>query len=577
MRKVKKLLPYNQDFWTTLKKSAIILSLLAPSLTFADSMTLRIGSTRPIKTTHPYDEANTNDTGPVTYLLNRPLLAIDSTWKWTCVLCKSIPTVEAGTVEFPYSPKSKKKFMRTSWELRGDLAWGDGKPVTAGDVVFSWQLAKELVGALPQYYYLYSIDSIEVDKKNPLKFVINFIAPTATFYKMAGLFIIPRHLEEDLWKKDSVPANYLANSRYAAQPGNGGLYNGPYIFSGRDMQGNFLFTRSAYFRPSAKIEKVEVVIYKSKSELANAVFAQKINMVLDRSLPASEVLEIEKKSRTSSPDLAKQYEFLYKDNSTFEHIDFNMRNPILADRVFRKALLHATNRSEIVSELFKGAKNPALHSLNVADPFYAAASAEEKLAFAPKTAEKLLDELGWKVGEGGFRFKDEQKLTLSLDFIASDETRRRTAALLKTQWRALGIDLITREIAPADFASKTIAKAQFSDLVLFSWEMVPSSAPVGIYHSKEIPTFENNYDGQNISAWRNKSVDKFLDRLAGEFDEKKRLEDMQNILREFVDDAAAIPLYFDTSTSIIPVNLQNFQLTGHDAPATLWAEYWQIN
>ena len=101
--------------------------------------------------------------------------------------------------------------------------------------------------------------------------------------------------------------------------------------------------------------------------------------------------------------------------------------------------------------------------------------------------------------------------------------------------------------------------------------------PSNIFHSKEIPSFENGYSGQNISAWRNKLVDQYLDKLVQEFDKKKQRDYIQTILTEYAEDVPAIPLYFGTSASVFVKELSGYMLTGLDAPASLWAEKWTLS
>ena len=57
----------------------------------------------------------------------------------------------------------------------------------------------------------------------------------------------------------------------------------------------------------------------------------------------------------------RKFNIIYKSGLIYEHIDFNLDNPILKDKRIRKALIHAIDRKAISSQLFAG-RQPVAHS-----------------------------------------------------------------------------------------------------------------------------------------------------------------------------------------------------------------------
>jgi len=71
----------------------------------------------------------------------RQLTAWNKDWKLGCLLCTELPTIENGLAKIEDRPDGSKG-MAVTFKLQPDLKWGDGVPVTAKDVVFSWELGK---------------------------------------------------------------------------------------------------------------------------------------------------------------------------------------------------------------------------------------------------------------------------------------------------------------------------------------------------------------------------------------------------------------------------------------------------
>src|ERR1700722_11568955 len=71
----------------------------------------------------------------------RQLTGWDKDWKLGCILCTELPTIENGLAKIE-DRSDGTKGMAVTFKLPPDLKWADGVPVTAKDVVFSWELGK---------------------------------------------------------------------------------------------------------------------------------------------------------------------------------------------------------------------------------------------------------------------------------------------------------------------------------------------------------------------------------------------------------------------------------------------------
>src|SRR5919202_2635775 len=69
-------------------------------------------------------------------MTRRPLTAYDAAWKIVCILCVDLPTIENG-LAVPVDLPDGKRGIKITYQIRPDATWGDGRPVTTEDVLFS--------------------------------------------------------------------------------------------------------------------------------------------------------------------------------------------------------------------------------------------------------------------------------------------------------------------------------------------------------------------------------------------------------------------------------------------------------
>ena len=114
-------------------------------------------------------------------------------------------------------------------------------------------------------------------------------------------------------------------------------------------------------------------------------------------------------------------------------------------------------------------------------------------------------------------------------------------------------------------------------MAMYAWTSAPDSIPRSTLHSKEIPTAKNAYSGQNYPGFVNKEADSLIDAVSKEFDKAKRQKLMARLQEIYTEELPVLPLYLRASISVNPSNLKNFALTGHQYPATMYANEWDLS
>ena len=87
---------------------------------------------------HPYISSQTVQFFTIGFA-TRPITAFDVNAKPTCLLCTELPTLENGLAKIE-DLGGGKQGLAVTIKLKPELKWGDGVPVTANDLLFTWKI-----------------------------------------------------------------------------------------------------------------------------------------------------------------------------------------------------------------------------------------------------------------------------------------------------------------------------------------------------------------------------------------------------------------------------------------------------
>jgi hypothetical protein len=190
---------------------------------------------------------------------------------------------------------------------------------------------------------------------------------------------------------------------------------------------------------------------------------------------------------------------------------------------------------------------------------------------------KLLEEAGYKKGASGFLEKDGKKLSLNIMTTSQNKTRELVQVFLQDQWKKIGIELSINNEPARVFFGETVKKAAYPGMAMYAWVSSPDNPPRSTLHSKEIPTQENGWNGQNSGGWSNKRVDELLVNVFKEFDASKRKVMMDEVQKIYTDEVPVMPLYMRADVAVVPANLKGFKMPGHQFHSTLNVDSWSLD
>ncbi len=411
--------------------------------------------------------------------------------------------------------------------LKKDVKWHDGEPLTASDVYFTFSAVQN-----PAYRSPLRLNwqGVEAEQKDDYIIVFTLKNPYAGFLNNLTMGILPRHIWENVG-----PEKFVL-SEFNLKP----VGSGPYQFSDfqKDSSDSIvsyeLRSFPGYFEGKPFITKFNFNFYPDYYALAEAYNKKEIDGV--ESVPADKLGDIKSKKGTEI------YEF---NSPRYFAVFFNQNKSVpLASQKVREALAYGTDRSPIINEVLSG-KGAAVFS-----PFLLSmAEYEDDISRYDTDAEKaksLLDEEGWKLGEGQeIREKNGAKLEIEITTLDSPELAQ-TAEILAEQWKKIGVDAKINVLSVADLQQNYVKPREYSAL-LFGQELNFLPDPYFFWHSSQARD-----PGLNFALFNDKKADEILDNARQEQDAGKRIEyykEFQKIV------TAKIPALFLYSPKYLyPVN-----------------------
>lgn len=525
---------------------------------------LSIGITAEFENLHPVI-STMGATKYMMYMAWRPVIKMSIDGKLEPVLIKKIPTLENKLA------KKIGESLETHIEIIDKATWGDGTPVTCKDLHFGWQLGinkNVSVGNREQYE---NISEITWDPKTPKKCMVKFAKARYTYTQEYPDYA-PAHLEESIFKQyGGKSEGYDHNSLYTTQPTNPGLYDGPYVISEVKLGSHLIYTPNPHFygkKPYFK--KIIIKIIPNSNTLEANLKSGTIHIIASPGgFGFDQALAFEKKIKEEK----LPYKQLFQDGSVYVHIDLNLANPALSELNVRRAITHAINKKEMIDSLLGGKVKQAIHFATTIDPWYT--SDVKTYDYNRKEASRLLDEAGWKMGPKGYREKNGKTLTLNLRASAGLKLIENQQAYIQAQLKAVGIEVQIKNEPQRVFFSETTQKRKF-DMALFSWISNPELSPRSVVHSSMIPSEKNSWAGQDYTGYNNPEMDKLVDQLENEFSLAKRKQLAKKILQLYANDIFVIPLYYRPTNTVVPQEMKNFVLSGHQFYETLNVENWSL-
>ena len=274
------------------------------------------------------------------------------------------------------------------FELKENIFWQDGKPITADDVIFTIESIKNPAVKSPLRV---SWIGVEAEKVSETKVRFKLKEPSAIFLENCTVKIIPKHM----WEKIE-PENFMFSS-FNLNP----VGSGPYKVAGvfLNKEGNItsldLIENSYYHGKKPYIPKISFRFFSKEDEIISAFNS---GLIDGFSVNNPKILQ-----KISLPFNL----YTFKSPKYFAIFLNQKVNTIFEEKKVREALNYATDREELVKEVLLN-QGEVVFSPFPLDP-YNTKNPKKEMDFDPQKAIFLLEEAKFLLQEDGKRMKIVKK------------------------------------------------------------------------------------------------------------------------------------------------------------------------
>ncbi len=493
-----------------------------------------------------------------------PLAGYDPEGNLAPVLAAESPSLQSGTLA--------KDLTWVIWRLKKNVAWHDGKPFTADDVVFNWEYVSDPATAAVTSGSYREIKTI--DKLDSHSVKITFAKPQPfwadAFCGNRGM-IIPTHVFEAFkgLKSRDAPANL--------KPVGTGAY------------------RFLDFKPADMVRAEINTAYHA----ANWPFFDTLEMKGggDAASAARAVLQTGEYdyawNMQVEDDILLRLEQSGKGRvniwvtGAIEHIQCNASDPwtevdgerssvktshpLLGDVAVRRALNLLVDRSAVQEQIYGRQGQTSANFLNAPSVFR---SPNMRWEFSIDKANQILDAAGWKRGPDGIRAKAGKKLKLVYQ-TSINAPRQKTQAIAKQACAKAGIEVEIKSVIASVFFGSDAANPDnyphfYSDLQMYT---TAPTAPdpswfMRAFLSSEVATKSNKWQGRNVTRWRNEEYDRIYEAAETEVDPVKRAALFMRLNDLLIQNVVVIPVLWRNGVSASATWLRGMDLSGWDT--TFW-------
>ncbi len=414
--------------------------------------------------------------------------------------------------------------------LRDDVLFHDGESVTADDVVFTVEKAKDPAVRSDLQADWSGID-VRADDERTVVFSLS--EPQEEFMELTTLGILPEHI----WR--SVDSNRFAFSVLNTEP----IGSGPYKIDSITYEQNnperyTLKANEDYVRGKPYIATLQFPFFDTEREALQALQRGEINALSGISPERAEFIS-DQNTRVHSTPLPRVFAIFINQNN----------NEALADRDVRAALSRAIDRERIVSELLHGHGTALTGPLPPGKNEAATNSPEDDEDGSP---EELLREAGWEYDEelGGRSEDGESILSIEITTVTNEDLMR-AVEIVKQNWAHLGVEVDTAFYGATDLNQNVLRPREFEGL-LFGYILDRDFDLYPYWHSSQ-----RNDPGMNMSLYTDITVDGLLEDLRNTSDPEEREELRTTVGEHIRDDVPAFFLYAPNFIYAVPESLEN--------------------
>ncbi|MCG5493227.1 peptide-binding protein [Ectothiorhodospira variabilis] len=412
--------------------------------------------------------------------------------------------------------------LTITFQLRQGLEFSDGEPLTADDVVFTYEfIMNDDIAAPRARAFLEKLEKVEALGEHEVAFT--FSEPYFNSLSLAGgMQVMPRHFYEP----------YLDEPRRFNESRGLLLGSGPYRLS--DPKGWTpdagmveLQRNPRYWGPvDPPFNRLLWRVIENDSARLTTFRNQDIDLYTARPREYRQLLEDERlQART------QHFEFM-SPTGGYTYIGWNQRRndepTRFADRRVRLAMTHLTDMERVIDEIMLGYAEVAISPFNPRSPQHD--SSLEPHEFSVDKARALLEEAGFedRNGDGILQGPDGKRFEFDMVFFQDNEDTRRMVLFLRDLYARAGILMRPR---PTEWSVMLdLLNRKDFDAITLGWTSGVEIDVYQMFHSSQTVS-----GGDNFISYENPELDALIEKARATVDEEERMaiwHQVQRVLHE---------------------------------------------
>ncbi|HJQ41492.1 MAG TPA: ABC transporter family substrate-binding protein [Jatrophihabitantaceae bacterium] len=435
-------------------------------------------------------------------------------------------------------------------KINPKAVWDDGVPITADDYVFTFEATKSSdpkqggCAALLGTTGADQVEKVEAVSKDEFKMTFKKGQPFADWkgFFSGGSGSAPL-LSKHIMDKGSPTANCaeITKGWPLADGIPAGTSNGPWLVKKENIN---VASKTVTLVPNPKYwgkqPKLAQIVYANIGSDPDTVVKALQNGEVNMIYPQPQLDLVANLKKLSNVTTSINF------GPSFEHVDFNTRDPLLNHKEVRQAIALSLNRSALVaatvakfSDKASVLGNRLLVGTQDGYEDHSGEYASQNIA----KAKSLLEGIGAKMGGNGYYSLNGKELSFKVTTTQNNPLRDTTVTLMAQQAKQAGIKL-TEFANPDIFAGAdkpTSLEAGGFQIALFAWVAGPAlSSNNSIYKSLKA---QGGSQGQNYTHGGDDAVDAALTRLAAAPTPQDEVAAANEADKALWNDMFTLPLY----------------------------------
>lgn len=487
-----------------------------------------------IKTITPLISADAYAANVQSYVMESLISRNPDTLEWEGLIAKSWQVSDDGLV--------------ISFQMREDVRFSDGAPLTAEDVVFTFNfIMNDVIQAPRERAYLEKIKAVTA--KGQYEVVFTFKEPYFEALSLAGgLAIMPKHFY----------AGYLQEPQKFNESKGLLLGSGPYRLNDPKNwtpdKGNVELVRNERYWGDVQPPYNRLLWKIIQNDSA------RLTTYRNSDIDSYSARPVEYKALKSDAQIAaKSWNFEYMPPVVgYSYIGWNEERggkpTRFADKRVRQAMSYLTDVNRIIKDVFLEYAEPALSPFSNSSKQHD--TSMQPYHFDLEKAKVLLKQAGYedRNGDGVLEDAAGQPFEFKLTYFASNEDTSRMVLLLKDLYARAGVKLIP---FPQEWPVmlENLDKKDF-DAITLGWTSGIETDLYQNFHSSQAKS-----KGDNFIGYKNSALDSLIDQARRTVDEAKRMPLWRQAEQQLYEDQPYTFLMRRKSLLFVDKRIHNLQMT----------------